>query len=274
MSINASISTESIQELCHLGFQRILPRSELSFWVDSFWFAKSSLAKEYHEKLYPDGGSSLLFQFSGTKQQGVWFNSQQQLHQISFNGEVDIVGVRFKPGGAYALLGLPVIELTSTLSANDLNLKGVNSLFEQLEYSTIDKRIQLIESWLMQCKSLQQANNEAVQRLTEKLIKLEANVSDISKEVGFGRRRVERFFREQIGIAPNQLKMLLRVKKARYLIKQNPTQIMANVAYLSGYFDQAHFSHQFKRVTGFTPGEYQKRQRGRLFNKEMLVKPI
>ena len=40
----------------------------------------------------------------------------------------------------------------------------------------------------------------------------------------------------------------------------DPQQALTDIALCSGFYDQAHFIHQFQRITGQTPGQYRRRK--------------
>lgn len=260
-----------IQELVYLGYQRVLPSDTLLPWVECFWMAKSQLHQLYQEKLYPDGGCSLLFHFKGDTQ-GCWFNALQRYSTISFEADIDSFGIRFKPGGAHALFGLAMNEMVSdVLPANDLKLNGLEPLFEQLLNASFRQRVNLTEIWLLDQFTKQQPIYGPVQHLSQQLEVADTELIHTLDQMGLARRRAERYFHHQVGIAPNQLKLLLRIKKARLQLKLNTQQLLVDTALACGYFDQSHFTHHFKKITGYGPSEYRLKQQQRIINQEMII---
>lgn len=265
-------TVNDIQELVYLGYQRVLPSVTLSPWIECFWSVKTQLRQHYQEKLYPDGGSSLSFHFTG-KAEGSWFSALQRFHCISFESAVDSFGIRFKPGGANALLGLQMNEMVmDALPAKDIQLNGVELLFEQLVNADFKNRINLTEAWLLKQLIKQQPVSGPVQHLSHQFEFADADLIPTLNRMGITRRQAERYFHHQVGISPNQLKLLLRIKKARLQLKLNPEQLLVETALNCGYFDQAHFTHHFKKITGYGPGEYRLKQQNRIFNKEMIIR--
>lgn len=262
----------AVQELRYLGLKRVIPSPTLAPWVECFWSVKASLPQAQQEYLYPDGGSSLLFVFAGNDDPGVWFNAKQQQQGVMFEGHVSSVGIRFKPGGAFALLGMPMADLTGQyIEADLLPLVGLETLSAQLQQATFYQQVALLETWLHKNAAIHSPVTGPVQYLTQQLNFAEIALRQLIEDAGLGRRRVERLFKQQVGLSPNRLKMLQRIKTARYLIKNQPDSLLVDIALQTGFFDQAHFSHQFRRVTGYTPGEYQQKQRNRLLNNELVI---
>lgn len=63
-----------------------------------------------------------------------------------------------------------------------------------------------------------------------------------------------RVFREKTGITPHAYQTQLRIERAKRLLRDRFT--IAETAHAVGFFDQSHFSKQFKRYVGITPGQF------------------
>jgi AraC-like DNA-binding protein len=63
-----------------------------------------------------------------------------------------------------------------------------------------------------------------------------------------------RSFRAQVGITPHAYHMQTRVEQSRMLLASGVS--IAETALQTGFADQSHFTRQFKRFTGVTPGRY------------------
>jgi AraC-like DNA-binding protein len=63
-----------------------------------------------------------------------------------------------------------------------------------------------------------------------------------------------------VGVSPKQYLKIMRFQKAISAIENNVSIQWSQIALESGYFDQAHFIHDFKHFSGFTPNEYIKRK--------------
>ncbi len=64
-----------------------------------------------------------------------------------------------------------------------------------------------------------------------------------------------RTFKKQIGLPPHSYLNQVRLLRAKMLLSQG-WQI-SEVAHQTGFADQSHLTRQFKRMLGFTPGQYQ-----------------
>ena len=63
-----------------------------------------------------------------------------------------------------------------------------------------------------------------------------------------------RVFNHQMGIPPHEYQTQLRVTNAQRLMRAGRS--ISEAAIETGFFDQSHFTRNFKRITGMTPGTY------------------
>lgn len=79
-------------------------------------------------------------------------------------------------------------------------------------------------------------------------------LAELSSLTGLSPYRVSRLFRGVVGVPLASYLALVRVRRARSLIAAGMS--LAAVAHEVGYSDQSHFSRQFKRIVGMSPGRY------------------
>ncbi len=89
-------------------------------------------------------------------------------------------------------------------------------------------------------------------------------VSEITKQVGYSRRRLSELFRDTIGTSPKQYSRILRFQQVLRLIREDSNPDLSRIAHISGYYDQAHFNRDFKALSGITPTEYLDKKTGEL----------
>jgi transcriptional regulator GlxA family with amidase domain len=78
------------------------------------------------------------------------------------------------------------------------------------------------------------------------------SLQDIADAAGLSACYVARLFKQSIGQTPHQYILNQRVEKAKALLKQGNLSL-AEIAVTVGFYDQAHFTNYFKRLTGTTP---------------------
>ena len=79
-----------------------------------------------------------------------------------------------------------------------------------------------------------------------------ARIADIRRATGWSERHFAVQFRQQFGLTPKSFARILRFgRAARALGRGKGT--LANVALACGYYDQAHFTREFRAFAGITP---------------------
>jgi AraC-like DNA-binding protein len=263
-----------ILELQHLGFRSTLPAPALLPWVQNYWaIAQNHIPREgFAEKIYPDGGSTLYFRFHASAgEQQVNGVLAQALTSGTLSSRHEVFGVRFLPGGAFHLLGLPPVAAgTPPLDQVDLGLPELTTLHERLAQAQPEARPALMDQWLLQRAAKLDVHAGLIQHLWPQLLAAD-DLATLYEPVGISRRTFERMFDHEVGLSPGQLRQLQRIRRARYLIKTSPTASLTDIAYACGYFDQAHFNRHFRAMVNETPGQYRQRQLQRLRKGELVL---
>jgi AraC-like DNA-binding protein len=83
-------------------------------------------------------------------------------------------------------------------------------------------------------------------------------VADLAEQATLSESQLHRQFGDRFGITPNRYIREVRIGVARHLLETEDYS-MAKVANECGFYDQSHFSRQFKACTGLTPLQYRQR---------------
>lgn len=80
------------------------------------------------------------------------------------------------------------------------------------------------------------------------------SLAQLSHLTNLSRYHLLRVFRDTVGIPPHTYLRQVRIKHAKALLASG--QPIAEVALATGFTDQSHLTRWFKRLWGFTPGQY------------------
>lgn len=83
-----------------------------------------------------------------------------------------------------------------------------------------------------------------------------AAIGDLAAARGVSTTHLARTFKEVVGVTPKRLARAHRFTGAVLAIDPAGPIDWADIAARAGYFDQAHFGHEFREFTGFTPTRY------------------
>ncbi|MEA4848006.1 MAG: AraC family transcriptional regulator [Clostridiaceae bacterium] len=144
-------------------------------------------------------------------------------------------------------------------------LAQIKSLAEILKSDTcsFDKEIELI-STLIQLLDLEDIaiNFESSKRLTKIKAYIEENflktlsLKDMEERFGINKFILIRNFRKEFNTTPNAYQLQIRVNHGKGLLKNSND--IADISLKAGFYDQAHFTKEFKKAYGITPLQYYK----------------
>jgi transcriptional regulator GlxA family with amidase domain len=82
------------------------------------------------------------------------------------------------------------------------------------------------------------------------------SVNAIVQRIGMSSRRFLDVFQSQVGLSPKAFCRINRFATALRRIELAATVDWVDVALSCGYFDQAHFNHDFRAFSGLSPSTY------------------
>lgn len=252
------------------GFIRRSPSPALAAYVQNFWWLRRNAPQPPKPQyLYADGGSGVIFNFAAplsvngdTRHQTTLVNGPD-LHstQLQLSGCAQLLGVRFHPGMGFAFLDVALDELHFVDRVPGLAL---DHLTEQLnDAPDIETQQHLLEQALLARLHRSAFAPGPAHALLDRIKAASgtATLSPLLNGLGLSQRQLERQFKVLVGVTPKQYSRILRVGQARWQLKQHGDALV-DIAYAAGYFDQAHFIHDFKTVVGLTPGQYRQQALG------------
>ena len=226
--------------------------------------------------MHPTGGYGIVFNFGDNLRldaraiaEPIFLDGANTVsRRLGFLDSVELMGVRFREGGAYPFFGVPLIELrneTTLLDALDEpDLLRFHARLREAE--SLSARINLLEEWLIRRFLFGRERDALIPASLTKLReqKGRARIPELARELAVSQRQLERLYQSQVGMSPRQYSQLLRVERARLALKHGNEQTTTNLAADLGFYDQSHFIREFSAVIGMTPYAYVKRSRRRM----------
>ncbi|MEU8803886.1 helix-turn-helix domain-containing protein [Spirillospora sp. NPDC048819] len=168
------------------------------------------------------------------------------------------VGVHFKPWGPAPFLPMPASELCDRPVTVEQVWGPVAGLRERLAAAARPHgMLTLLENELM--RRLSESVGLGLVRHTSGVIAAAGGavaIGDLSAAAGVSNTHLAQRFKELIGITPKRLARTYRFAAAVRAIDPTGPVDWVDLAGRAGYFDQAHFGHEFRTFTGLTPTRY------------------
>ena len=239
-------------------YQEIKPSHRTDYLIDSFWTFSSDHAGE-NFKVLPDTCADLIFDLNQNKGFLSGIMTNFQLRELA-NGS-NLLGIRFKSEKFGLLSEIPLnetknlrVELSEVFPRTRLDrLSQLTDLQE-----TVDK-IEFLEAFIeTSFKQNSQKEDKLILSVAKHIRKQKGivHVGDLATSYHISLRQLERRFKSYIGLSIKEFSSIVRFKNARNLIATSTKTSLLEIAFDMGFFDHAHMTYEFKRISGENPSSY------------------
>jgi len=175
---------------------------------------------------------------------------------VQMKNKTGFISVCFYPSTAYLFFGLPMAEIADSLT--DLyHLWGADmwKMEEEIERTTAcEQKVDIIQQYLLyqlKGKRSDATFEYCVQQINRTQSVL--TVSALAEKAGLSQRQLSRKFNHCLGLSTKEYINIHRFINSLANLKKHPDSNLTDIAYASGYYDQAHFIHDYKAFAGLTP---------------------
>ncbi len=255
-----------------MRYQTFLPPTSLHGIVKYFWvFEMDGIdGQEYHYRSMADGLAGIVFhikgQFHEVKPNPFLRQADSMVHAQTAKFRRFVTYENFIVFGAYLYpTALPLLFGHSATSLSDempdlIALAGKSGRVLQskiLDCKSDFERIRVLQAFLEHRISKVAAQPSLGSQLVDQMIlaKGQLRISDLAENAGLSVRSLERKFKSAAGFSPKRFARILRFQSAigQY---QSRFEDLTSLGLECGYYDQAHFIHDFKEFSGYTPSQY------------------
>lgn len=252
------------------SYREYRPGSALHDYVECFWIRRGAYPPGISERnrILPDGCIDIIFNLgeppelegrAGHGLRSYIVGAMTGSVTYRLRGAVDILGVRFRPGGAAVLLGLAAHELTDrTVALADAWPRRANLIERLAETTAPGERLAVLEGELI-TRARSVARPHAAVAFASSLIDRTGgtvSVSDLGHAVNLSARQLRRLFHERVGVSPKLACRIARFKRAAAALREAERGGWARIVHECGYHDQAHLIREFRELAGLAPGAY------------------
>jgi AraC-like DNA-binding protein len=222
----------------------------LCFWTQSI----IGDGGEYAQRVLPDGCIDIVFiNHEAPLVIGPWVKPFIARLPVG----TQIIGVRWHPGRAPALLGLPAPKLINqSVALSDIwGCKLSSSLEPVSEQPNLGARRSALEATLLsvltRAKPVDTIVNASIQWLARYP---HGRVEQLSRWVGISSRQLLRRFSNSVGYGPKAFQSIVRFQRLLHFAgRPSHRRSLAELSADVGYADQAHMTREVQRLSGCQP---------------------
>lgn len=169
------------------------------------------------------------------------------------------IAIGFKPYFLQLLLKNSMSDVAGTLNVDAFDFfkyDALKTLYDHLYSSKSDFEVlSAIELFLQMHVNPSKEDKRLLYAVDLVYAKQVRSVEELSDAVNLSSTSLRQLFKDRVGQSPKEVLKILRLNQA---LKQAPGSYksLTELSYALGYFDQAHFIHDFKTAFGITPRQY------------------
>ena len=260
--------------LLAMFFRSYRPRAPLSDFVENLWVYSGFESPRLKERIFPSGTFEIVFNLrdDGIRiYEGKHCDKCERYPGAIISGpyseyfvtdtavEASVMGVHFKPGGAFPFLGPSAHEVANKhVDLEAIWGGGAAEIRERLcEAVSLVRRFRLLERFLISRLFRPLEHHSAVALALAALCHAPSQMTrELAREACLSEKRFIDVFRFEVGLKPKLFTRMCRFQRVLARVHQVAAPDWALLALNHGYFDQSHLIRDFLSFSGLGPADY------------------
>ncbi|SER34295.1 DUF6597 domain-containing transcriptional factor [Microlunatus flavus] len=258
----------------HVDLHRLAPAPDLAPWVENHWVLRWSLPAEvrFPSQVLPHPTMNLTVERGVRRPEAppasvLVTGPVTRRFDVETRGSGWVWGVRFRPGGLPALAGFDASALAErTVAAADLLPAPVVAALDAVDDTgaTLEADRGRVEAALrpLAVAAGHDPDHELVLALVADMLADRGllRVAQVTERHGVSGRRLQRLFARYVGVGPKWVLARYRMHDVVSALDAGWEGSLADLAATYGWYDQAHFTRDFRNLVGVTPAQYRERR--------------
>jgi AraC-like DNA-binding protein len=241
--------------------ERVAASRSLRGVVQHFWSVRWDLrgAKPFEAETLPHPNVHLVFEAEGARIAGV--------HTGRFTTRLEdqgwAFGVKFRPGAFQPYFGRSVATLRDrSVPIEEVFGESGAALARQVsDLRGEAEKAAAVERFLNERKTPTDPNVERASKIVDEIAENReiVSVEQIVEQWRLGKRPLQQLFSSYVGVGPKWVINRYRIHEAVERLHERAHATISELAVELGYFDQAHFIRDFRKLVGCSPAAYMNR---------------
>jgi AraC-like DNA-binding protein len=251
-----------------MDLRRLPPAPDLAPWVENHWVLRWDLPPgvRHPSQVLPHPTCHLTVERGVRRPEAppaavLVTGPTTRRFEVETTGSGWVWGVRFRPGGLPALADLDASRLTErTLAAADVLPADVVEALDALHDTGAPVEVDQarVESALRPLVTGRDRDHQLVLAVVADMLadRTLLRVAQVTERHGLSARRLQRLFARYVGVGPKWVLARYRMHDVVAALDAGYAGPLADLAAEHGWYDQAHFTRDFRELVGVTPARY------------------
>lgn len=232
--------------------QYALPAPRLQPYVSHYWLSRHN--RDPVCPLLPDGAVDLVFTVDRSGTAATVHGTATARSDTPLQPGAHYLGISFRPGRSRHFLNASARALTDlAVPASGLLRFSYWGIGERLAGGDVFGQLdRLLEA----CLAAHPPQGSDIDRVVDAILAARGRLAlSQAWSAGTSSRQLERRFLDQVGVPAKLFAQVVRFRHAAHLAAHSAMPL-AEIAAETGYADQSHMTHAFRRFSGITPGAW------------------
>jgi AraC-like DNA-binding protein len=254
----------------------IRPKAELLPYIEALWVFESSIGMPQADRSMaaPNGCAKLIIPYENeltsiadnrvqvSREQGFYFVGNRDTSTViqSTTKKTGFIVIEFKPFGAFPFFGIPMDEsLNRLLDCDDAFGPWGRKVREVLcNLERVGQKLDFIQEQLIARLRQNERRNTVIEFCVKALKGVDGRmpIHELERKTGYSRRYLDILFKQHVGLPPKAMAGIFRFQKFYRGWAQGLSFDQLRDDLYEHYYDQSHFTREFKRITGYSPRRF------------------
>lgn len=254
----------------------VQPGPELRPYIESFWVFESHCGMPPADTSVaaPNGCPKLIIPYENalvtaaggrthvTREGGLYFVGNWDAPALlrASMRKTAFVAIEFSPHGAFPFFGIPMDETANGFfNSDDLFGKWGHEVRDRLRnLEKVNQKVSFIQDQLVMLLRQKPRRDPVIEFCVEalRLSGGRVGIGELERRTGYSRRYLDVLFKKQVGLAPKVLAGIFRFQTFYSKWALGVPFVSLKEELYDYYYDQAHFTKEFKRMTGYSPQKF------------------